>query len=101
MANGTRPTKSPSFVIGRNRGGPRFLRSNATDCVPMAEVTLGEGDRLDVALKAFKRKVMRSGILKDLRKKRFYVKPSTAKRLKAAAARRRVRADLRRAQRRT
>jgi ribosomal protein S21 len=44
---------------------------------------------------------MRSGILKDLRKKRFYVKPSTAKRLKAAAARRRVRADIRRAARRS
>ncbi len=67
----------------------------------MTEVTIGEGDRLDVAIKAFKRKVMRSGILKDLRRKRFYVKPSTAKRLKAAAARRRVRADLRRAKRRS
>jgi small subunit ribosomal protein S21 len=62
----------------------------------MTQVTVGEGDRLDAALKAFKRKVMRSGILKDLRKKRFYVKPSTAKRLKAAAARRRIRSDLRR-----
>ena len=62
----------------------------------MTEVRLDEGDRLEWALKAFKRKVQRSGILKDLRKKRFYVKPSTAKRLKAAAARRRRRADLRR-----
>ncbi len=65
----------------------------------MAEVTIGDGDRLEWALKAFKRKVMRSGILKDLRKKRFYVKPSTAKRLKAAAARRRLRTDLRRQKR--
>ena len=54
---------------------------------------------MEGALKAFKRKVMRSGILKDLRKKRFYVKPSTAKRLKAAAARRRIRSDLRRQKR--
>ncbi len=67
--------------------------------VSMAEVTIGEGDRLEWALKAFKRKVLRSGILKDLRKKRFYVKPSTAKRLKAAAARRRLRTDLRRQKR--
>ena len=65
----------------------------------MTQVTVGEGDRLEAALKAFKRKVMRSGILKDLRKKRFYVKPSTAKRLKAAAARRRIRSDLRRQKR--
>ncbi len=62
----------------------------------MTEVTLDEGDRLEWAIKAFKRNVLRSGILKDLRKKRFYVKPSTAKRLKAAAARRRRRADARR-----
>ena len=84
-----------------NRGGPRFLGSNPTYSLLMTEVTIGEGDRLDGAIKAFKRKVMRSGILKDLRKKRFYVKPSTAKRLKAAAARRRVRADIRRAARRS
>ena len=62
----------------------------------MTEVKLTEGDRLEWAIKTFKRKVQRSGILKDLRKKRFYLKPSTAKRLKAAAARRRRRADLRR-----
>ena len=62
----------------------------------MTEVTLDESDRLEWAIKAFKRKVLRSGILKDLRKKRFYVKPSTAKRLKAVAARRRRRADARR-----
>lgn len=63
----------------------------------MIEVKLEEGDRLEWALKSFKRKVLRSGILKDLRKKRFFVKPSQAKRLKAAAARRRRRADARRA----
>ena len=62
----------------------------------MTEVRLAEGDRLEWVIKTFKRKVQRSGILKDLRKKRFYLKPSTAKRLKAAAARRRRRADLRR-----
>ena len=62
----------------------------------MAEVIVSENDRLDGAIKAFKRKVMRAGILKDLRKKRYYVKPSTARRLKAQAARRRQRAERRR-----
>ncbi len=57
----------------------------------MIEVTLSETDRLDWALKSFKKKVLKSGILKDLRKKRHYVKPSEAKQLKAAAARRRGR----------
>jgi small subunit ribosomal protein S21 len=60
----------------------------------MTEVKLEEGDRLEWALKTFKRKVLRSGILKDLRKKRFYVKPSEARRRKTAAAvRRRRRAE--------
>jgi small subunit ribosomal protein S21 len=57
----------------------------------MIEVKLDENDRLDWALKAFKKKVLKSGLLKDLRRKRHYVKPSEARQLKAAAARRRVR----------
>jgi small subunit ribosomal protein S21 len=57
----------------------------------MIEVKLDETDRLDWALKAFKKKVLKSGLLKDLRRKRHYVKPSEARQLKAAAARRRVR----------
>ncbi|HEY6060370.1 MAG TPA: 30S ribosomal protein S21 [Gemmatimonadales bacterium] len=55
----------------------------------MSEIVIGDNDRLEWALKAFRRKVQKSGVLKELRQKRFYVKPSTAKRLKAAAARRR------------
>jgi small subunit ribosomal protein S21 len=55
------------------------------------EVELAEGDRLDWALKTFKKKVLRSGILKDLRKKRHYVKPSEARALKSEAAQRRSR----------
>lgn len=55
----------------------------------MAEVRLDENDSVEWAIKVFRRKVQRSGVLKELRKKRYYVKPSTAKRLKSAAARRR------------
>jgi len=57
----------------------------------MIEVKLDEGDRLEWALKAFKKKVLKSGILKELRRKRHYVKPSEARQLKSAAARRRAR----------
>ena len=56
----------------------------------MVEVKLEDGDRLDWALKTFKKQVVRSGILKDLRRKRHYVKPSEARQLKSAAARRRA-----------
>ncbi len=55
----------------------------------MIEVTLEEQDRLDWALKAFKKKVQRSGLMQDLRRKRHYTKPSEARARKAAEARRR------------
>jgi small subunit ribosomal protein S21 len=57
----------------------------------MVEITLGDADKLDAALRKFKKKVQRAGVLQDLRKKRHYVKPSEARQLKAAAARRRAR----------
>ena len=45
----------------------------------MVEIHLEESDRLDWALKAFKRKIAKAGILKDLRAKRHYLKPSERK----------------------
>jgi small subunit ribosomal protein S21 len=55
----------------------------------MTLVVLNETDRLEWAIKHFRRQVQRSGVLRDVKKKRYYVKPSTAKRIKAAAAQRR------------
>jgi len=59
----------------------------------MIEVQLSEDDRLDWALKQFKRRVQRAGILADLRRRRHYTKPSEARQIKSAAARRRNRKD--------
>ncbi len=61
----------------------------------MTEIILGENDRVEWAIKTFRRKVQRSGILRDLRQGRYYVKPSLGRRLKAAAAKRRRRRNLR------
>ena len=66
----------------------------------MTQIMLGEEDRLEWALKRFRKLVERSGVLRDLRKHRHYVKPSRARRLKEAEAQRRKRADARRAKRR-
>ncbi|HEU4697909.1 MAG TPA: 30S ribosomal protein S21 [Gemmatimonadales bacterium] len=65
----------------------------------MIEVRLNDEDRIEFALKLFKRKVQRAGLLKELRRKRHYVKPSEARQLKAAAARRRSRSGKRSAER--
>jgi small subunit ribosomal protein S21 len=55
------------------------------------EITIGDGDRIEFALKAFRRKVQKSGVLRELKERRHYLKPSVAKKLKEAAARRRSR----------
>ena len=65
----------------------------------MVEIELLETDRLDWALKQFRRKMIRSGLFKDMRRKRHYEKPSRARKLKAEAAERRRHKDRKRAAR--
>lgn len=61
------------------------------------EYRLDEGEELDRALKKFRRKVQRAGIFRDIKKNRFYEKPSEAKRRKMKAAERRRKRRKRRA----
>ena len=63
----------------------------------MIEITLQDGDRLEWALKSFKRKVIQSGLFAELRRRRHFVKPSEARQLKDEAALRRSRSAARRA----
>lgn len=65
----------------------------------MVEIELLETDRLDWALKQFRRKMIRSGLFKDMRRKRHYEKPSEARKLKDKAAERRRHKDRKRAAR--
>ena len=54
----------------------------------MPEIHLSDTDRVDWALKAFKKLMQRSGIFATLRRKRHYIKPSEARQLKSKAAQR-------------
>jgi small subunit ribosomal protein S21 len=54
----------------------------------MPEIQLAETDRLDWALKTFKRRVQQAGILRELRRRRHHVKPSEARQIKSKAAQR-------------
>lgn len=63
----------------------------------MIDIQLADGDSVERALRVLKKQVLRSGLLKELRRRRHYVKPSEARQLKAAAARRRSRAAARNA----
>ena len=55
----------------------------------MSTIRVGENESIDSALRRFKRKCSRDGIIGDLRKKEFYEKPSVKKRKKSEAARKR------------
>lgn len=59
--------------------------------VILLEVIVQDGDNLERALRKFKRKVQRSGLYSELRKRRFYEKPSAQRKRKKEAAIRRER----------
>lgn len=66
----------------------------------MTKVTVREGEHIERALKRFKRKVEQAGILKEVKKRRNYLKPSVKARLKSRAAESRARKQARRMQQR-
>ena len=62
----------------------------------LLEVTVQDNESLERALRRFKRKVQRSGLYSELRKRRFYEKPSAQRKRKREAAIRRERRRQRR-----
>ena len=56
----------------------------------MSTVRVGENENVESAIKRFKRKCQKDGIIGDLKKKQEYVKPSVAKKEKQKAARKRA-----------
>ena len=55
----------------------------------MIKVAIQEGESIDKILKRFKKKYEKAGVLKEFRKRQFFVKPSIKKRVKQAKAIRR------------
>jgi len=51
----------------------------------LIKIIINEGEPIDKVLKKFKRKVEQSSILKDIKKREFYVKPSIKRKLKRRA----------------
>ncbi len=52
----------------------------------MVEVTLYDNEPLEKALRRFKKKFEKAGILNDVKKRTYYEKPSVAKRTRRAKA---------------
>lgn len=57
----------------------------------MSTVKVGENENVESAIKRFKRKCQKDGIIGDIRKREAYVKPSVARKKKSEAARKRAR----------
>jgi len=53
-----------------------------------------QDNNIEKALRKLKKKVQNSGILNDLRAREFYIKPTTARKLKHSAAKNRWRKQL-------
>jgi len=53
-------------------------------------INVGENESIDKALKRFKKKYERSGILKEYKKRTFFIKPSIKKRMEKMKATRRA-----------
>jgi small subunit ribosomal protein S21 len=56
----------------------------------LIKVAIQEGESIDKILKRFKKKYEKAGILKEFRKRSFFVKPSIKRRMKKAKAVRRT-----------
>ncbi|MBT8380287.1 MAG: 30S ribosomal protein S21 [Ignavibacteria bacterium] len=56
----------------------------------MVGISVGENESIDKALRRFKKKYERSGVLKEYKKRTFFVKPSIKKRMEKMKAVRRA-----------
>jgi small subunit ribosomal protein S21 len=62
----------------------------------LAEVRIYDGESIESALRRFKRQVQQEGIIKDVKKHSFFLKPGEKKRLKSKLAQKLKRKKVRR-----
>jgi small subunit ribosomal protein S21 len=62
----------------------------------LAEVRIHDGESMESALRRFKRQVQQEGIIKEVRKHSFFLKPGEKKRLKSKLAQKLKRKKVRR-----
>jgi len=56
----------------------------------MVQVTVHHNENLEKAIRRFKKKFEKAGILKDIKKNAYFIKPSAEKRMRKAKAAKRV-----------
>ena len=57
----------------------------------MVFIKLREGETIEEALRRFKRECERNGVLKEIKRREFYMPPSLARKVKQAEAKRKIR----------
>jgi small subunit ribosomal protein S21 len=67
------------------------MRYRAEGGILVAKIRVGKNESLDNALRRFKKKCARTGILSEVRKRKHYEKPSVRRKRKAEAARKKKR----------
>ncbi len=55
----------------------------------MAEVRVGDNENIESALRRFKKKIQKAGILSEIKRRERYEKPSVKRKRKSEAARKR------------
>ncbi len=60
----------------------------------MTEIFLKDNDNFETALRHFKKKMEREGIIKEIKKRSFYEKPCERRKRKEAAAQKRMKKRL-------
>ena len=83
-------------VLLKVTAGGKLLVQDILSELKMASVKVRKNEPTEKAMKRFKRKVEREGILRDIKKNRYYRKPSVRKKEKMKAAQKRRRKHARR-----
>lgn len=66
---------------------PKIQKSQGVST--LAEVRVGENEPIESALKRFKKKIQKAGILSEIKRRERYEKPSVRRKKKSEAARKR------------
>ncbi len=90
----TKPAKSPircpkAAQDAKIRVLTSFVPLNSSGGGPLSEVRVAEGESIEAALKRFKKKIQKAGILSEIKRRERYEKPSVKRKRKAEAARKR------------
>jgi small subunit ribosomal protein S21 len=80
--------KTKSFLFSCSRGW--FLLNNIHGGFVLAKVVLREGESQDKLLRRFRKKVIRSGVMSEVRKRRWFVSKNEQRRMDDKKAIRRM-----------